>query len=53
MIKITLEDDTGLVGYKDKHAWTYEDAISIFQEIVKQVYDLPDNINTFIPCGRK
>ena len=43
MIKITLEDETGIVGYKDKNAWTYEDAIHIFQEIVKQVYDLPDN----------
>tara|TARA_R100001086_G_C11825645_1_gene255256 strand:- start:4 stop:204 length:201 start_codon:yes stop_codon:yes gene_type:complete len=43
MIKITLEDDTGLVGYKDKNAWTYEDAIAIFQDIIKQVYNLPDN----------
>jgi hypothetical protein len=43
MIKITLEDETGIVGYKDKNAWTYEDAIQMFQEIIKQVYDLPDN----------
>ena len=49
MIKLTLEDDTGVCGYKDKNAWTYEDAISIFQEILKQVYDLPDN---FILDGR-
>ena len=43
MIKITLEDDTGIVGYKDKNAWTSEDAIQMFESIVKQVYGLPDN----------
>lgn len=43
MIKLTLEDDTGIVGYKDKNAWTWEDAVQMCQEILKQVYDLPDN----------
>lgn len=43
MIKLTLEDDTGIVGYKDKNAWTWEDAVQMFQEILKQVYDMPDN----------
>ena len=43
MLKITLEDDSGLVGFKDNHAWTYEDATKMFQEIAKQAFDMPKN----------
>ena len=30
MIKLTYEDDTGILGFKDKNAWTQEDAIHMF-----------------------
>ena len=43
MIKLTYEDDTGIFGFKDKNAWTQEDAIHMFQEMIKQIYNLPDN----------
>ncbi len=43
MIKLTYEDDTGIFGFKDKNAWTQEDAIQMFQDMLKQIFDLPDN----------
>tara|TARA_R100000479_G_scaffold168972_1_gene110360 strand:+ start:138 stop:338 length:201 start_codon:yes stop_codon:yes gene_type:complete len=43
MIKLTYEDDTGIFGFKDKNAWTQEDATHMFQEMLKQIYNLPDN----------
>ena len=43
MIKITYEDDTGIFGFKDKNAWTKEDATQMFQDMLKQIFELPDN----------
>lgn len=43
MLKLTLEDDTGMVGFKDKNAWTVQDCNRIYLEIIKQVFDLPDD----------
>lgn len=43
MIKLTYEDDTGIFGFKDKNAWTQEDAVQMFQEMLKQIFGLPDN----------
>ena len=31
MIKLTYEDDTGIFGFKDKNAWTQEDATHMFE----------------------
>ena len=36
MIKITLETDEEVVGIKDNHAWTKEDALHIFESVVKK-----------------
>jgi hypothetical protein len=43
MIKLTYEDDTGIFGFKDKNAWTQEDATHMVQEMWKQIFDLPAN----------
>lgn len=44
MLKITLEDDTGLIGYKDKNAWTIEDALKMFNKICVVSFHLDENI---------
>ena len=36
MIKITLETDEEVVGIKDNHAWTKEDALHIFECVMKK-----------------
>ena len=44
MLKITLEDDTGLIGYKDKNAWTIEDALKMFNKICVVSFHLDENV---------
>ena len=36
MIKIIIEDDDSITGIKDKHCWTLEDAVSIFEKILNK-----------------
>jgi hypothetical protein len=39
MIKITIEDETELVGVKDKHSWTLEDTISVFETALNKFFN--------------
>ena len=39
MIKITIEDDQSIVGIKDKHCWTIEDAVSVFNVVLNKFFD--------------
>ncbi len=36
MIKITIEDDDTITGIKDKHSWTLEDAVSVFETVINK-----------------
>ncbi len=39
MIKITIEDETELVGIKDKHSWTLDDTVSVFETALNKFFD--------------
>ena len=39
MIKITIEDETELVGVKDKHSWTLEDTVSVFETALNKFFN--------------
>jgi hypothetical protein len=44
MIKITIETDEEVVGVKDKHSWTIEDVVSLFEDLLrKSNFKLPSN----------
>lgn len=43
MLKITFEDDTGILGYKDKNAWTIEDFLKMATKIAVVAFDLDEN----------
>lgn len=44
MIKITIETDEEVVGVKDKHSWTIEDVVSLFEHLLrKSNFKLPSN----------
>ena len=38
MIRITIEDETEIVGIKDKHSWTLEDAVSVFETTLNKFF---------------
>ena len=38
MIKIIIEDDETIVGIKDKHCWTLEDAVSVFETTLNKFF---------------
>tara|TARA_R100000005_G_scaffold95252_1_gene76034 strand:+ start:937 stop:1131 length:195 start_codon:yes stop_codon:yes gene_type:complete len=38
MIRITIEDDETIVGIKDKHCWTLEDTVSVFQIVLNKFF---------------
>ena len=38
MIKITIEDDDTIVGIKDKHCWTLEDTVSVFESTLNKFF---------------
>ena len=38
MMKITIEDDDTIVGTKDKHCWTLEDAVSVFETTLNKFF---------------
>ena len=38
MIKITIEDETEVVGVKDKHSWTLEDTVSVFETALNKFF---------------
>ena len=38
MIRITIEDETEIVGIKDKHCWTLEDAVSVFETTLNKFF---------------
>ena len=38
MIKITIEDDDSIVGIKDKHSWTLEDTVSVFETVLNKFF---------------
>ena len=38
MIKIIIEDDDTIVGIKDKHSWTLEDTVSVFQIVLNKFF---------------
>ena len=39
MIKITIEDETEVVGVKDKHSWTLEDTVSVFETALNKFFN--------------
>ena len=38
MIKITIEDEQEIVGVKDKHSWTLEDTVSVFETALNKFF---------------
>jgi hypothetical protein len=46
MIKITIEDEEQIIGIKDKHSWTKEDAVNDFQIVLNKFFDT--NVEIFI-----
>ena len=38
MIRITIEDETEVVGVKDKHSWTLEDTVSVFETALNKFF---------------
>tara|TARA_R100001230_G_C5539149_1_gene70456 strand:+ start:393 stop:587 length:195 start_codon:yes stop_codon:yes gene_type:complete len=39
MIRITIEDETEVVGVKDKHSWTLEDTVSVFETALNKFFN--------------
>tara|TARA_Y100000004_G_scaffold172664_1_gene209723 strand:+ start:393 stop:587 length:195 start_codon:yes stop_codon:yes gene_type:complete len=39
MIKIIIEDDDTIVGIKDKHSWTLEDTVSVFETTLNKFFN--------------
>jgi hypothetical protein len=39
MIKIIIEDDDTIVGIKDKHSWTLEDTVSVFENTLNKFFN--------------
>jgi hypothetical protein len=39
VIKITIEDETEIVGIKDKHSWTLEDTVSVFETALNKFFN--------------
>ena len=38
MIKITIEDEQEIVGVKDKHSWTLEDTVNVFEDALNKFF---------------
>jgi len=38
VIKITIEDEQEIVGVKDKHSWTLEDTVSVFETALNKFF---------------
>ena len=37
MIKIVIEDESTIIGIKDKHSWTIDDCVSLFESLIKKI----------------
>tara|TARA_R100001086_G_scaffold209772_4_gene125583 strand:- start:687 stop:881 length:195 start_codon:yes stop_codon:yes gene_type:complete len=46
MIKITIEDDDTITGIKDKHCWTLEDAVNVFETVINKHWGT--NVEVFV-----
>tara|TARA_R100001198_G_C5159461_1_gene165232 strand:- start:145 stop:339 length:195 start_codon:yes stop_codon:yes gene_type:complete len=51
MIKVTIEDNETIVGIKDKHCWTLEDTVNVFQIVLNKFFDT--DIEVFIKPKQK
>ena len=38
MIKITIEDEQEIVGIKDKHSWTLDDTVNVFEDALNKFF---------------
>ena len=39
MIKVIIEDEEEIVGIKDRHSWTLEDTVSIFETALNKFFN--------------
>ena len=39
MIKIVIEDESTIIGIKDKDSWTIDDCVSLFDSLIIKMYD--------------
>ena len=39
MIRITIEDETEVIGIKHKHSWTLEDTVSVFETALNKFFN--------------
>jgi hypothetical protein len=51
MIKITIEDETELVGVKDKHSWTLEDTVNVFENALNKFFN--SEVEVFVKPKQK
>lgn len=51
MIKIIIEDDDTMVGIKDKHSWTLEDTISVFESTLNKFFN--SDVEVFVKPKQK
>lgn len=51
MIKIIIEDDDTMVGIKDKHSWTLEDTVSVFESTLNKFFN--SDVEVFVKPKQK
>ena len=51
MIKITIEDEESVVGIKDKHSWTLEDAVHDFETVLNKFFGA--DVEVFVKTKQK
>ena len=51
MIKIIIEDDDTMVGIKDKHRWTLDDTVSVFESTLNKFFN--SDVEVFVKPKQK